>query len=47
MKKLKARTLRTIVTCAVLILAAIGYFTAFGFGNLSAFGWDAFSVLCR
>lgn len=46
MKKLKARTLRTIVTFAVLILAAIGYFTAFGLGNLSAFGWDAFSVLC-
>lgn len=44
MKKMKARTLRTIVTFAVLV--AIGYFTAWGIGNLSGFGWDAFSVLC-
>lgn len=46
MKKMKARTLRTIVTFAVLVLVAIGYFTAWGIGNLSGFGWDAFSVLC-
>ena len=46
MKKMKARTLRTIVTFAVLVLVAIGYFTAGGIGNLSGFGWDAFSVLC-
>lgn len=46
MKKMKARTLRTIVTFAVLVLVAVGYFTAWGIGNLSGFGWDAFSVLC-
>ena len=46
MKKMNARTLRTIVTFAVLVLVAIGYFTAWGIGNLSGFGWDAFSVLC-
>ena len=46
MKRMKARTLRTIVTFAVLVLVAIGYFTAWGIGNLSGFGWDAFSVLC-
>lgn len=46
MKKMKARTLRTIVTFAVLVLVAIGYFTAWGIGNLSGFGWDACSVLC-
>lgn len=46
MKKLKARTLRTITTFAVLVLVAVGYFTAWGIGNLSGFGWDAFSVLC-
>ena len=46
MKKMKARTLRTIVTFAVLVRVAIGYFTAWGIGNLSGFGWDAFSVLC-
>lgn len=46
MKKLKARTLRTIVTFTVLALVAVGYFTAWGVGNLSGFGWDAFSVLC-
>ncbi len=46
MKKLKARTLRTIVTFAVLVLVAVGYFTAWGIGNVSGFGWDAFSVLC-
>lgn len=46
MKKMKARTLRTIVTFAVRVLVAIGYFTAWGIGNLSGFGWDAFSVLC-
>lgn len=46
MKKMKARTLRTIVTFAVLVLVAIGYFTAWGIGNLSGFGWDTFSVLC-
>lgn len=46
MKKMKARTLRTIVTFAVLALVAVGYFTAWGIGNLSGFGWDAFSVLC-
>lgn len=46
MKKMKARTLRTIVTFAVLVLVAIGYFAAWGIGNLSGFGWDAFSVLC-
>ena len=46
MKKMTARTLRTIVTFAVLVLVAIGYFTAWGIGNLSGFGWDAFSVLC-
>lgn len=46
MKKLKACTLRTIVAFAVLALVAVGYFTAGGIGNLSGFGWDAFSVLC-
>ena len=46
MKKPRARTLRTIVTFAVLALVAVGYFTAWGIGNLSGFGWDAFSVLC-
>lgn len=46
MKKMKASTLRMLAILAVLAVAAVGYFTAFGIGNLSGFGWDAFSVIC-
>lgn len=45
-KKLKAKNLRAIVIVAVALVIAVGYFTAFGIGNLSGLGWDAFSVLC-
>lgn len=46
MKKMKASTLRMLAVLAVLLISAVGYFAAICLGNLSAFGWDAFSVLC-
>lgn len=46
MKKMKASTLRALVMALVLVVAAVGYFTTMGIGNLSAFGVDVFSFLC-
>lgn len=46
MKKMKASTVRALVMLAVVVVVAIGYFTSFGIGNVSAFGIDAFSLLC-
>ena len=46
MKKIKASTLRALVAAAVVIVVAVGYFTAIGIGNLSGFGIDAYSLLC-
>lgn len=46
MKKVKASTVRALVMLAVVVVVAIGYFTSFGIGNVSAFGIDAFSLLC-
>lgn len=45
-KRIKPSTLRAIVIIAILVVGSIGYFTMMGIGNLSAFGWDAWSVLC-
>ena len=46
MKKMRTSTKRGLVAGAFLVLAAVGYFAHVGVGNLSAFGWDAFSFLC-
>ncbi len=46
MKKLKVSTVRALVMLALLIVVAVGYFTAFGIGNLSGFGFDVFALLC-
>lgn len=46
MKKIKASTLRALVAAAVVVVVAVGYFTAIGIGNLSGFGIDAYSLLC-
>jgi ferredoxin-type protein NapH len=37
---------RTLVFFAVVVIVAIGYFTNIGIGNVSAIGWDAWSVIC-
>ncbi len=44
-KKNTART-RFIVMIAVLALVAIGYFTAFGIGNVCGLGFDSITLLC-
>lgn len=46
MKKMKASTLRALVMGVILVVVAIGYFTAVGIGNLSGFGFDVFAFLC-
>lgn len=45
-KRIKPSTLRAVVVLAVLLVSSLGYFTMMGIGNLSSFGWDAWSVLC-
>lgn len=44
-KKNTART-RFIVMIAVLVLVAIGYFTALGIGNVCGIGFDSITLLC-
>jgi ferredoxin-type protein NapH len=46
MKNMKVSTVRALVMLAILVIVAVGYFTAFGIGNLSGFGVDAFALLC-
>ena len=38
--------LRTLVFLAFVVLVAVGYLTNIGIGNMSALGWDAWSVIC-
>lgn len=38
--------LRTATFLAFVVLVAVGYFTNIGIGNMSALGWDVFSVIC-
>ena len=45
-KKMPPRKLRTLVFFLFLLIVAIGYFTTIGIGNMSALGWDAWSVIC-
>lgn len=42
----RSSTVRMLVTLAVLAVVAVGYFAHIGIGNVSALGWDAFSVIC-
>ena len=42
----KSSTIRMLVTLGVLAVVAVGYFAQIGIGNVSALGWDAFSVIC-
>lgn len=46
MKKRNTARLRFIVMIAVLALVAVGYFTAFGIGNVCGIGFDSITLLC-
>ena len=46
MKKKKPSFYRGLVALALLVLVAMGYFTQAGIGDVSALGWDAWSVIC-
>ena len=46
MKKKNTARLRFIVMIAVLALVAVGYFTAFGIGNVCGIGFDSITLLC-
>ena len=46
MKRKNTARLRFIVMIAVLALVAVGYFTAFGIGNVCGIGFDSITLLC-
>ncbi len=46
MKNKNTARIRFIVMIAVLALVAIGYFTAFGIGNVCGIGFDSITLLC-
>ena len=43
---MKTTTLRTLIPIAIGVLAAIGFATHGGFGDLSAWGWQTISMIC-
>jgi len=46
MKKRKPSKNRSLVALAFLVVIAIGFFTLVGIGNMSAIGWDIYSLIC-
>ncbi len=46
MKKFKSYPVRVAVMLIVLIIVAVGYFTAGGIGNSCGFGWGDISLIC-
>ena len=46
MKKLKTYRLRFLIMLAVLVVVAVGYFTAGGIGNFCGIGFESITLLC-
>ena len=46
MKKLKSNRLRFLIMLAVLVVVAVGYFTAGGIGNFCGIGFESITLLC-